>query len=347
MGSLTKLWAGRIYGTNTGNIFISLEETGPALKGTLRLNDPQFGVAQYALEGSYDEQIVFKGTPITKPNDGIGFGIIEATAYLTPEGNLRGQWVSTLGTGGTFDAYPHEQDSASQSQGNNSSVPEQFYTHNITLGAVTLYEADVRALIANVSKDFVSGRPIVTYSTGAAEVTKYAEDFLSEISGLGVVSFLKVNIQEPEAHGINKVVVVEFNAYGLNVIRAQGVNESWVIGRAEALGASLRRHKDTLVTTYKRFGLNINEVIFMAVLVAIPEIDSWLYRALFVATVFALLTGLLKLHSRFITNARIHLGTVSPSRISRHFPSILSWFFGILATVIASLIYTWLMGQAS
>lgn len=345
MGSLTKLWAGRIYGTNTGNMFLSFDETGPTLKGTLRFLDSQFGVTVYALEGRYDEAIVLKGTPL-QPREGLELGTIDVTAHLTPEGHLRGEWISLIGTAGTFEAYPHEQDITSQAPGGKPAVPEQFHTHNIVLGAVSLYAPEVCALIGNVRRDFTSGRAIATYSAGAGEVTKYADDFLSELSGLGTLSYLKLQIQEPEAHGINKMVVVELRAYGTNEVRVQGVNESWVLGRAEALAAALRKHQNSLITGYKKFGLNLNQVIFLGMLVAIPDIDLWTSRAIFVAVVFGLLTSLLWLHSRFIPNASIRLSDVPPSRLSRLWPTILSWLFAVIASLVAAYLYTWLTARA-
>lgn len=341
MGSLTKLWAGRIYGTNTGNLFLSLDETGPKVSGTLRFLDSEYGVAVYHLEGTYADSIELSGTPV-EANEGVELGTITVSAQLTQEGHLRGQWLSSVGTAGTFIAYPHGQEAAHQEATGKNQVPEQFYTHNLVLGAMSLYTQDVRALIADVKKDFTSGRPIATYSSGGREVTKYADDFLAELPTLGTLSYLKIQIQEPEAHGINRVVVVELRAYGLNEVRAQGVNESWVIGRAEALAGLLRRHQNSLVTGYKKFGLNLNQFIFLAMLVAIPEIESFSSRAIFVAVVFALLTCLLWLHSRFIPNANIRLGDVTPSQLSRIWPTLVSWLFAVVASVVAAYLYTWL-----
>lgn len=345
MGTLTKLWAGRIYGTNTGNMFLALVEAGPRLKGTLRFLDSQFGVTVYDLEGTYEDSIHLKGTPL-EPKEGLDLGTIEVTARLTPEGHLRGQWVSSIGTGGTFEAYPHDQDAGSQAQGTRPTVPEQFHTHNLVVGAVSIYASDIRALIENIKKDFVSARPVATYSAGAGEVTKYADDFLLELSNLGTLSYLRLQIQEREEHGINKVVVVELRAYGLNEVRTQGINESWVIGRAEALAASLRKYQNTLVTGYKKFGLNLNQLIFLAMLVVIPEIESLASRAIFVAVVFALLTSLQWIHSRFIPNANIRLGDVAPTRLSRLWPTIVSWLFAVVASLVAAYIYTWLTAAA-
>jgi hypothetical protein len=345
MGTLTKLWAGRVYGTNTGNLFLTFDETGPRLSGTLRFRDTDLGVAAYRLEGIFEDAIELTGSPI-ETREGVELGQIRVTARLTPEGQLRGEWLSTIGTAGTFVAYPHSQEATSQETSTQEQIPEQFYTHSIVLGAVSLYAQDVRTLISDVRKDFTAGRPITTYSTGGPEVTKYAEDFLAEMPDLGTLSYLKIHIQEPDAHGINRIVVVELRAFGINEIRAQGVNESWVIGKAEAIAGLLRRHQNSLITTYRKFGLNLNQLIFLAMLVAIPEITSLGSRALFVAVVFLLLTSLLWVHSRFIPNATIRLTGSPPTALARVWPTIVSWLFAVIASLVAAYLYTWLTAKA-
>jgi hypothetical protein len=173
-------------------------------------------------------------------------------------------------------------------------------------------------------------------------VTKYADNFLSEISGLGHLDYLKVTIQEPEAYAINRLVVVEFNALGPNEIRVQGVRESWVLGRAEAIGAFLKRYESSLVTTYRKFGLNLNTVIFLAMLVVIPEIRELSARGIFVGSVFLLLLLLLWLHRRFIPNASIYLTEEKPNAFVRAWPTILSWLVAGSSSLAAAMIYRWL-----
>ena len=302
-------------------------------------------MAAYHLEGTFEDAIKLTGSPI-EAREGVELGQIHVTAHLTQQGHLRGEWKSTIGTAGMFVAYPHNQEAVSQEAGAKEQIPEQFYTHNIELGSVSLYAQDVRSLINDVRKDFTSGRPITTYSTGGREVTKYAEDCLAELPDLGTLSYLKVHIQEPDAHGINRMVVVELRAFGINEVRAQGVNESWVIGKAEAIAGLLRRHQNSLITTYKKFGLNLNQLIFLAMLVAIPEIRSLGSRALFVAVVFLLLTALLWVHLRFIPNAKIRLTGSPPTAFARIWPTIVSWLFAVIASLAAAYLYTSLTSNA-
>ncbi len=156
------------------------------------------------------------------------------------------------------------------------------------------------------------------------------------------MNYLKILIQEHEAYGINRVVVIELRAYGQSEIRVQGVQESWVVGKAETLFSMLKRNESTLVTTYKRFGLNLNQFVFIGMLVVMPSISTWQHRGIFAIAVFALLTFMLWLHARFIPNASIKMTEAKPTWISRTWPSLISWIGAIASSLIAALIFYWL-----
>jgi len=335
MATLGRLWAGRVYGTNTGNLYMELDSSRDEVTGTLRLMDAQFGLTVYKVTGSFDGTLRLRGEPLHVP-ESITAGSVEATAILTPQGHLRGEWKSSIGTAGTFEAYPHDIPPSDQRVGGAAAVPEQIYTSNVSLGALRLYAKDLTELVQFICKDFVVGRPVATYTVRGNEVTKYFEDFQKEAPGLEELRRLKVSIQEPEAHGINKVVIVELNALGQNEIRVQGINESWVVGKAEAIGRILRTFEKGLVTTYKKFGLTLNHVLFLAMLVLIPAIESLWQRAAFVAIVVVLLGFLYWLHSKFIPNAVVYLGTKEPTTLERVWPSILSWLVTATATLAAA-----------
>ena len=341
MAAIGRSWAGSVYGTNTGNFFLKFEEVEPKLRGTLRHLDRAYGLAIFTVEGSFEEKLQLVGTPQQSPA-GVELGTLSLSAALTPEGHLRGEWSSTTGTAGTFVAYPHDQETDQAAAHAKSSAPEQIYLHTIVLGSLSLYEPDIIALISEVGKDFKGGRLIATYSTGVGEATKYVEDFIADLAKLRSLTYLKLQIQEPEAHGINKISIVELRAYGVNEIRVQGINEAWTIGRAQGLANFLRSYENIVVTGYKKFGLNLNGVIFLGMLIAIPEVPSLLSRTIFVGAVVALLAILLWLHSKFIPNATIKVAGPVPSRIARFLPTAFSWLFAVIASIVAAYIYTWL-----
>lgn len=342
MAEIGKLWAGRVYGTNTGNLFVELSSAGPDVCGKVRFLDSVFGLAVYTIQGTFDDETLRVTGEIEQGAPGVEHGLLTIAASLTPDGSLRGTWNSTLGTGGTLEVFPHDTSGKAPQSRSGASVPEQLYSRNIVLGAVRLFAEDVQQLFDHLRQDFLSGRLVVTFNSNGSEVTKYAEDFLRVQSSLGPLEYLKVMIQEPDAHGINRLVVVELSAFGANEVRVQGVHETWVVGKAESTAALLRRRQSPLVTTYKKFGLNLNQAIFAAMLVVMPSIGGWLERALFAVAVFSLLAALLWLHANFIPNATVRMGIARPSFFVRTWPSILSWLGAATASLMAALVFYWL-----
>ncbi len=339
MSSIGKLWAGRVFGTNTGNLFIELTQTEPELVGTLRIADANFGVAVFNISGTYTDKLRIKGVPV-QCREGVVLGDLTAEAILTPKGHLKGKWETAIGTAGTFEAYPHDFDPTSEEE-KESSLPEQVYLKHIAVGSVRLFAEDVVQLINYIKQDFGTGRLIITYDAHGSEITKYSEDFLKIAKSLPVLKYLKINIQEPEAHQINRVVVLELRAYGTNDIRVQGVQESWVIGKAEGLANLLRRYESATFTTIKKHGVTFNQIVLLVMIVVMPSIVSLTYRATFAFIILLLIFGLFQFHTRFIPNAYISMNEKEPSWISRYGPPILSWFMGIVATVIGGLVLYW------
>ncbi|PTR10190.1 hypothetical protein C8R32_102280 [Nitrosospira sp. Nsp5] len=276
-----------MYGTNTGNLFLELENTGPDISGTLRIMDAEHGVAEYSIKGTFDEKLKLSGDPVKGPPD-IELGTLTAEAILTPEGNIRGTWVTSIGTGGAFTAYPHHGAYPENVGQAHPPIARQLYTKNIFLGSVRLFFSDVKQLISYIQEDFNSSQPVVTYNVRGSQVTKFAEDFLNEAHSLGPLNYLKITTQEPEpgGYGINRLIVVELNAQGINEVRGQSIQESWVIGKTEATAALLKPSERVLITSYKKFGLGLNHITFLAMLVFMPEIANWKDRALFVSVVF-------------------------------------------------------------
>ncbi len=334
MPELATKWAGRLYGTNTGNLFIELTQDGSDVTGVARFMDQLYGLALYEFTGKFDESLELDCKPLT-PQKGQELGDIKVKAILTPEGNLRGDWHSTIGTAGTFDAFPHEVSSVPQDSSKPDNTPEQVYNKNIELGSVRLFSDDIKKVLAFIKQDFTQGRAVVTYIVRGSKVTKYSEDFIREIEMLGEVNYLKVTIQEPEAHGINKIVVLELVENGVSEVRVSGINEAWVLGKAGSIAEEIKPNQNILVTTYRKYGLNINSIIFLAMLVAIPEILSLFRRAVFVVTVVILLGSLLLLHRKFIPNTVIYLTEQEPSFFKKAWPTLLSWVVSASSALFA------------
>lgn len=337
--SIQKYWAGNIYGTNIGEFFLEFDnpDSSVGLTGVLRIMDRQFGLAVYRVSGKFENTLELAGNPVTAP-DGIAIGEISISGRLTDEGTLKGTWKSAIETAGTFIAYPHGQEKQ-KTLPDESKGPEQIFTNRIELGALRLYSDAIADLARIVKRDFTSGKAIVTYTHRGNEVTKYLSDFEGEATSIGQLQRFKLHIQEPEGNGINKVTTVDLNVFGRNEVLVQGVNESWVTGQAESVARSLREHESPVVTTYKKFGLTLNQVIFMVLLVLTPAIDTLWQRALFVVSLLVLLQALVWMHSQFVPILVIYPKGQKASFIAKLAPSAISWIGTVLSGLLATYLF--------
>ena len=79
MSALTGLWIGTLYGTNSGNVFMEIEDTDGSLTGTIRINDPTAGVTIFEFTGVANDTIRFDLVPAQAP-DGVEITPGTATA---------------------------------------------------------------------------------------------------------------------------------------------------------------------------------------------------------------------------------------------------------------------------
>ena len=333
-------WNGKIYGTNTGNISIKLKQNEKLLEGEVRLMDDTYGVVVYNAKGSVDDSVHLLLEPIQFVED-VQVSKVQVNAVLNGQGHLQGEWSSDLGTGGTFLAFPHGSMIKSAKK---SDTPEQIYNKTIFFGSVRLYGNDLKKLIQIIKKDFVQGRVVITYDFNGHKITKYAEDFFNEISDIKILRAITINIQEPEFNGINRSVVIEFAEYFGSVIRVSSSSETWVVGKAETLKKALTDYERFIVTNYRRYGLDINFLIFLTMLVAMPEIQNWPERLSFVLCILVLLLFLLRLHRKFIPNTLITNEKKNISLFKRNWPTILSLLMTIVSALISGILLTFFTG---
>jgi len=329
---IAKHWNGKIYGTNTGNVFLKFEQAGKNLSANLRFMDDLYGMAIYSMKGKIEsEKIVLNGSPC-EDVEGLELGEITIEGALDNSGNISGEWYSKLGTAGTFKVFPHEMNSI-------KTLPEQIHNKTSQIGAIRLYKSDLEQLINFIEKDFGEGKTVVTYEERGCELTKYVSEFLKESTDVKEFSYLKLILQEPEAHGINRVVVIELKKKNASEVTVSGINESWVVGKAEGIARLLKPRENKLVTLYRRYGLNINAFLFTVMLVVIPEFSGWKERALFIGSTYSILTILFIIYNKYIPNTEINLQERKHGFLSRAWPTALAWLVAVSSSVASAYIF--------
>lgn len=331
MSKLGKLWAGNVFGTNTGKLFISFDEDGPELKGVLRFNDDDRGAVVYQIEGRYENEIQLTGTT-TEEAEGVEYGDLAITAVVTPEGRLKGEWSTSIGTGGTLVAYPHDSAQQQQNAVETAASKEQFFTRSFHTGALSLSRDNIFALLDVISGGFDS-RAIVTYRDGGANVTKFADEFRRDPVRTEYLEYLKLFIQQQEEFGVNRVVAVELNRYGENTVTVQGVHEVWVEGKVQTIKSEMKRRRRPLVTNLKEFGVNLNLLVLFAIIVIMPSFGEIWKRIVFGVVAFTLLRTVHWIHSSYIPNASIRMNDQPEGWLYKVWPSVLSIIVSVVGGV--------------
>jgi hypothetical protein len=339
--ALGRLWAGYVYGTNTGNLFVKFEdgEQNSALRGTLRLNETGVGIAVYTITGAFDGQLLtLEGTPETKEG-GAPLGQLKASGTLQPEGSIRGEWETTIETAGTFLLHPHNLPDANAVSG----PPKSVHIARHTFGPIEIDRDQIISLGQEIQRSFTVGKVVISYSIGT-ETARFLEDFCQIRFTSGRAEVLRLVVREQEPQGTDKSISVEFGPI-INVATVQSVSEAWALGELERLKREIGRYER--VYAAKKFGIGVNQFMAVGAIVFLPSLASLRDRAVLAIGVLLLMYAVNWLHSKYLPNAAIWLSERKDGLLERFFPSAASWFIGIMASVLATLLGAYLKGWLS
>lgn len=160
--ALSPDWAGHMYGTNTGNVFLRLQEGAVGeLNGILRVNDDRLGITVYTISGTFDgSHLRFTGSPSEVPGD-VTAGEITAGGILNAKGEVEGDWASTIGSAGKFVLFPHRRLKSEPGP------PDQLHIARHDLRPIAVSKSELEEIADLVQKDF--DNPVVVTVTGETE----------------------------------------------------------------------------------------------------------------------------------------------------------------------------------
>lgn len=268
--ALGRLWAGRAFGTNVGNLYVEFSGDDNSLSGKLHFSEHVTGIIVFTVNGTFDGQhLQFSGTPL----DTIGeqeAKRITISAYLNAKGELFGKWETTIGAAGTLHLFPH--DHGQLPTINSEELAPQFHTARHTLGAIALDKAQLINIADEIQSHFK--RPVVvTVGTGTEQAT-YLENFKNKNFKIERITFAKIHVQEPESDGLNKVASIEFGSY-VNEIITQSQNQTTALGIIELIKQSIKPYQRSYITNLRKFGITANELLLIFSLTLIPSLATF------------------------------------------------------------------------
>ena len=337
--ALGRLWAGRAYGTNTGNLAVTLEDDGGALRGTLRFLDQQFGVAVYAIEGTFDgSHLKLHGLPESHA-EGLVATPLTATANLNGRGILNGEWQTESGTGGTFTLYPHDQ-LPDPAPGKSSESPAQLYSARADFPPVSMTLQQLLLLADEVQQQFK--RPVIVTVRAGTEVARSLADMKQMRFSGARADFAKLFVQEPDENGLNRTVIVEFGPFYNNAM-VQGTDEAWALGQLERIKRSVRPLERKLALLFKQYGV-FNALLIFAAVAYLPSLPNFTSRLVLIAGTLVAGYANAWLQARLMPHASILLSekTSASARFGASIASALvSLVVAIAATILAGLLQGW------
>jgi hypothetical protein len=336
-----KLWAGRVFGTNVGNLFLKLQGDDQSLTGTLHISDKDHGVNVFSVHGNYDgNRLVLAGLTDTQfAEKDIFYG--QLSVVLTPDakGEFRGQWKFENGAAGTLVLYPH--DEASTTEIVHAQLPDQLNTARYTFRAVQLMREQIIDIANQIQNDFKND-VVVTIIDGT-EQSRFLPAFKAFKFLKSRVEVVKIFVQEQENSGLNRVVQVEFGPQ-INFSMTQGSDEAWVLGMLEKIKRAIRPYELRYSTNIKNAGIGINQLLFFGAIIWLPSFERLQDRTILMLGVISLAFGVNFLHNSYLPMASLYLGDNPKGVFSSFFPSILSWIIAVSAGVAAALLGAYLQG---
>jgi hypothetical protein len=335
-----KTWAGRLFGTHTGNISVKLFGEDRALSGVLRHNDPGFGITVYKLTGSFaGSKLVIEGTT-DRTLESVEFPPIKATAVLQQVGSLEGDWESASGAGGNFTLWPHD---GSRGMPADVAVPDQLHTARHQFGPIAIELPDIIGIADDIQKELPRARIVVTFDTGT-EQSRYLPDFKEMKFSAERASLLKIHGAEPDPSGIDRVLSVEFGQ-NVNVAMAQGVSRSWSLGALESLKRIVQRHQRGYAKA--QYGNIVTRFILLGTIVALPSMDSLSQRAVLMLFAALVVFSINRIHDRYLPNAAVYLGEKAEGPLYKSFQFFGIWFIGAIGSTVVLLVGAYLKGLLS
>lgn len=333
-----QLWAGNVYGTNSGKVFVKLTGNDDALQGTLSLNELGVGVIVFDVTATFDgTELKLNGHPVKYPEGGQVSNLV-AAGKLTGNGQLRGEWQTEAGSSGTFVLYPH--DVIEEKAREVDEAPYQVHTarHNFT--AVALDRNQLFGLADALQAEFTLSQVVVTVSLDTQRIL-LLDRFKKESFGKERAVYLKLYVQERESNGFSRIAVIEIGPE-FNFASVQGSDEAWVLGMLEKIKRQVQPFERNYTTNFQKVGFGINQILIVGAIVYLPSLETLRDRTLLMGWVLLSVFIVNRLHQKLLPHATLYL---VPKPKSTFTASLISWIIAVSSALVAALLAAYLQGQ--
>jgi hypothetical protein len=338
-------WIGHVRGSDIGNVYsvITNGVGGLAIRVTVNIE----GEAA-ALTGSLD---LSGSKPIARlrvdPPDPDG-SIAEIRFDRYDGSRLEGEWSTSTGHAGIVflsraDTVPRA--AAPESQAGVPAAPEkpvELRGRQKSLPSLTLFRPELEALVA-LLKELVGGTNdvVIAANVGGTEIRQFSKDFLARETLPPFVTHMSLSLADGR-QPLQSTITVNLADNGSSSYSVQSDNPIWVSGSAAELDAFFDRYANPLIVFIQRHGLNLNMILLLIAVAALPEVPL-ISRFALLAFAIVVIMALVRVHRFFYATASFLDKGMSRGIFTKAFPSMVS----ALSVAAITGLLAWAYSQAT
>ena len=330
MINLIGQWIGNVYGTHPSNVFVEFNNQNGGISVTLR-----------SATTNSNEVGVFIGT-CTQNENSVAITINElvngqqtnttgnATLTIISENQLEGNFELSNQAKGIIKISRFHFTNAINSR----SQPVQIIAKEIILNyPLKIYKNDIEKIITIMQELATpAGTLIVTEQAKGTKIIKYSADYLKENEHQKNIESLSFSSQVMVS-GFTNTLTLNLNRNGSSYIISQSPDFLWSHTTPILLKETLEQKTNKFLGLYKRFGLEINGILFLILLVILPSLE-FKTRLVFV-TGFLFFAFSYRFGYRHLSQTILEANSDKPTTFKEKFPKI---------TYIALTVFSLLLG---
>ncbi len=311
-------WQGYFVGTNRGIVWLQLQQQGSLLTGSGNFSDFDLGQTTFELRG----ELLHNRISATLMNLRGGSGTLPNSIQLSCEildygPGISGTWESDIGTRGAivFSRVPESV----------KDIPPALYSKPVELRSYKLDGQSFAGLLDIVLRGMFS-KPIFRITeSGTSHIKRGVDELIRSWQSWPKETINDINIfvSDTVASQSAREILIELKKNDPNRLTVTSPDVVWVDGKIVQIQSFLKRHEVRLNYYYRRYGLFLNSIIFLSMLVWFPSIQDIRSRLYVVIFVVASLTILSFVYKRLLPNTQIFVREKKPSFIRRNRDHIL------------------------
>jgi hypothetical protein len=247
---------------------------------------------------------------------------------------LEGEWLTDLGNSGKatlFRFIPSPQ----QPQAAPVVQPSALITKTLNLGCYRLDKTELLNVVKAVHDGTKVPEPLVGVTWNDHTVSRLGVQAIVEDADIpSVVRNLSVIVNEYNLNLGGKSIYLYLKDKDQSTLVVNGNEQIWVDGKVEQIKRALSHAEVKAVGYVRKYGPELNGLIFLALLAFLPSVDSVSHRGQIVVVTFVLL--LLLLYAwRLPSNTKVFIREPKPSWWQKHGSAFL---LGLMSVCLSGLI---------